>query len=325
MLTRKQIRNVKFNDRTKKIVTTGAIALSMGIGLTVINTNNVEAATWKANSVKSIQSSLKASGTSAYTIKWGDTLSTITEAANNNGIKISMTRLAEINKISNIDLIYAGNKISFDGKGVDATMTVTEENGSTATYNTNSNKTIVNNNATSNSSTSNNSNTTVNSNSSNSSSNNSNSNANNGNDTVTTTPTNPGSTGDHRYVPNIANIQQLIMNKITSAGYSNAWGKPSGSAPSGGAWIETSIGGAGGYNSEVKSDEDMANLYFIGIAKDNIIKAMSDPTVIFGVPDVRTWGSNDLDNPDSSGISWGIGVPYYYDPAVGSPFDGDNY
>ncbi|EQA3612374.1 LysM peptidoglycan-binding domain-containing protein, partial [Enterococcus hirae] len=45
-----------------------------------------------------------------YTIVWGDTLSGISQATN-----ISVQKLADMNKIANVDLIYAGNKLVFDG------------------------------------------------------------------------------------------------------------------------------------------------------------------------------------------------------------------
>ncbi|MCO5478615.1 LysM peptidoglycan-binding domain-containing protein, partial [Enterococcus gallinarum] len=49
------------------------------------------------------------------TIVWGDTLSGISQATN-----LTVQKLADLNKIANVDLIYAGNTLVFDGNVVTA-------------------------------------------------------------------------------------------------------------------------------------------------------------------------------------------------------------
>ena len=67
----------------------------------------VDAAEWTPRTVEQIKADMKGN---AYTIVWGDTLSGISQATN-----ISVQKLADMNKIANVDLIYAGNKLVFDG------------------------------------------------------------------------------------------------------------------------------------------------------------------------------------------------------------------
>ncbi|WP_065772517.1 MucBP domain-containing protein [Enterococcus faecium] len=81
-------------------VTVGGIALT-------INQEKVSAEAWAPRSVDQIKADIKGN---EYTIVWGDTLSGISQATN-----ISVQKLADINKIANIDLIYAGNKLVFEG------------------------------------------------------------------------------------------------------------------------------------------------------------------------------------------------------------------
>ena len=63
---------------------------------------------WIARTAKQIKAEINKN---EYLIKWGDTLSAISEATN-----ISVVRLAEINQIKNVDLIFAGNKLVFGGE-----------------------------------------------------------------------------------------------------------------------------------------------------------------------------------------------------------------
>ena len=68
---------------------------------------------WVARTVEMVKKDLQESKDSTkYLIKWGDTLSVIAQAVN-----VKMEVLAQINKIANVDLIYAGNTlfISKDG------------------------------------------------------------------------------------------------------------------------------------------------------------------------------------------------------------------
>lgn len=81
-------------------VTVGGIALAM-------NQEKVSAESWTPRSVDQIKADIKGN---EYTIVWGDTLSGISQATN-----ISVQKLADMNKIANIDLIFAGNKLVFEG------------------------------------------------------------------------------------------------------------------------------------------------------------------------------------------------------------------
>lgn len=67
----------------------------------------VDATEWTPRTVEQIKADMKGN---EYTIVWGDTLSGISQATN-----ISIQKLADMNKIANVDLIYAGNKLVFDG------------------------------------------------------------------------------------------------------------------------------------------------------------------------------------------------------------------
>lgn len=67
----------------------------------------VAAAEWTPRTVEQIKADMKGN---EYTIVWGDTLSGISQATN-----ISVQKLADMDKIANVDLIYAGNKLVFDG------------------------------------------------------------------------------------------------------------------------------------------------------------------------------------------------------------------
>ncbi|MDN3201521.1 LysM peptidoglycan-binding domain-containing protein [Enterococcus faecalis] len=81
-------------------VTVGGIALAM-------NSEKANAAEWTPRTAEQIKAEIKGN---EYTIVWGDTLSAISQATN-----ITVQKLADMNKIANVDLIYAGNKLSFDG------------------------------------------------------------------------------------------------------------------------------------------------------------------------------------------------------------------
>ncbi|EMF0421837.1 LysM peptidoglycan-binding domain-containing protein [Enterococcus hirae] len=81
-------------------VTVGGIALAM-------NADKAHAEEWTPRTVEQIKADMKGN---EYTIVWGDTLSGISQATN-----ISVQKLADMNKIANVDLIYAGNKLVFNG------------------------------------------------------------------------------------------------------------------------------------------------------------------------------------------------------------------
>lgn len=85
------------------------LAIGATIGGVVLATahEKVDAAEWTPRTVEQIKADMKGN---EYTIVWGDTLSGISQATN-----ISVQKLADMNKIANVDLIYAGNKLVFDG------------------------------------------------------------------------------------------------------------------------------------------------------------------------------------------------------------------
>ncbi|WP_288396058.1 LysM peptidoglycan-binding domain-containing protein [uncultured Vagococcus sp.] len=98
---------------------------------------------WQPRTSEQIKSEIKGN---EYIIQWGDTLSAISVATD-----ISINRLAEINQIANIDLIYAGNKLVFGGEinsktGEDnRVVAVQDSNGKTSVViNTDENKPLVN-------------------------------------------------------------------------------------------------------------------------------------------------------------------------------------
>lgn len=103
------------------------------------NTNRA----WTLRPVSEIKAQFQASDKKVYDIKWGDTLSTISEALNESGFTTSVDRLAEINHIANIDLIYAGAKLYLQGSGDNATVTTKDNHGNEQTYNLNPAKPAV--------------------------------------------------------------------------------------------------------------------------------------------------------------------------------------
>ncbi|EPM6850151.1 LysM peptidoglycan-binding domain-containing protein [Enterococcus hirae] len=70
---------------------------------------------WTPRTVDQIKADIAKSQGNKYTIVWGDTLSGISQATN-----LTVQKLAEMNKIANVDLIYAGNTLVFDGNVVTA-------------------------------------------------------------------------------------------------------------------------------------------------------------------------------------------------------------
>ncbi|OTO90145.1 LysM peptidoglycan-binding domain-containing protein [Enterococcus sp. DIV0385] len=84
-----------------------AIGITVGGMALAIHTEKAEAAEWTPRSSEQIKADISGN---KYTVVWGDTLSAISEATN-----ITVEKLAEWNSISNVDLIFAGNTISWDG------------------------------------------------------------------------------------------------------------------------------------------------------------------------------------------------------------------
>lgn len=84
-----------------------AIGITVGGMALAIHTEKAEAAEWSPRSAEQIKADISGN---KHTIVWGDTLSAISEATN-----ITVEKLAQWNSISNVDLIFAGNTISWDG------------------------------------------------------------------------------------------------------------------------------------------------------------------------------------------------------------------
>lgn len=83
---------------TKKMLLASTVTLSLASGLAV----QAEEMPWIPRSVDEIKSDIvNVEETSTYTVQYGDTLSTISEA-----MGIDMNVLANINNIANIDLIF---------------------------------------------------------------------------------------------------------------------------------------------------------------------------------------------------------------------------
>ncbi|MDG4599067.1 LysM peptidoglycan-binding domain-containing protein [Enterococcus gallinarum] len=70
---------------------------------------------WTPRTVEQIKADINKAKDNKYTIVWGDTLSGISQATN-----ITVQKLADMNKIANVDLIYAGNTLVFEGNVVTA-------------------------------------------------------------------------------------------------------------------------------------------------------------------------------------------------------------
>lgn len=90
-----------------KILKVLAVGITVGGMALAIHTEKAEAAEWSPRSAEQIKADISGN---KYTIVWGDTLSAISEATN-----ITVEKLAQWNSISNVDLIFAGNTISWDG------------------------------------------------------------------------------------------------------------------------------------------------------------------------------------------------------------------
>lgn len=98
---------------------------------------------WIPRTSEQIKSEIKGN---EYVIQWGDTLSAISVAT-----YISINRLAKINQITNVDLIYEGNKLVFGGEinsktGEDnRVVAIQDRNGKTSVViNADDNKPLVN-------------------------------------------------------------------------------------------------------------------------------------------------------------------------------------
>lgn len=96
-----------------KLLKVLAVGVTVGGMALAIYTENAEAAEWTPRSVEQIKADIAKTDGKEYTIVTGDTLSGIGEATN-----MTVKALAERNSIANVDLIYAGNKLVFEGNVV---------------------------------------------------------------------------------------------------------------------------------------------------------------------------------------------------------------
>ncbi|MBK5028869.1 LysM peptidoglycan-binding domain-containing protein [Enterococcus faecium] len=92
-----------------KLLRVFAIGATIGGVALATAHEKVEAAEWTPRSVEAIKADV-AKSNGNYTIVEGDYLWGISQATN-----ITVQKLADMNKIANVDLIYAGNKLVFDG------------------------------------------------------------------------------------------------------------------------------------------------------------------------------------------------------------------
>lgn len=125
-MNRKDYRKIMEYKKRNKMYAKATIVGALGLTFFGITTQ-ANAEEWKANSVEQIKESVKDAKDGVYTIKSGDTLSGISEATG-----ITIETLAKVNNISNVDLIYAGDKLIIqteDGKValVDENNTVKNE------------------------------------------------------------------------------------------------------------------------------------------------------------------------------------------------------
>lgn len=104
-----------------KILKVLAVGVAV-VGVGVASTLTINAAEWKARTVDQIKADIAKTNGKEYIITWGDTLSGISQATN-----MTVDALAQLNSIANVDLIFAGNKLIFDGD----VMTVQNDQGET--------------------------------------------------------------------------------------------------------------------------------------------------------------------------------------------------
>lgn len=90
-----------------------AVGITVGGMALAIHTEKAEAAEWTPRSVQQIKADIDRMESNEYTIVEGDYLEGIGQATN-----ITVERLAQWNNIANVDLIYAGNKLVFEGNVV---------------------------------------------------------------------------------------------------------------------------------------------------------------------------------------------------------------
>ena len=102
----------------KRIILASTVALS----LAPVLATQAEELVWTARSVEQIQNDVtKSENKTSYTIQYGDTLSTIAEAL---GVDVNV--LANLNKISNIDLIFPDTVQGGEGTTATADLTTNQ-------------------------------------------------------------------------------------------------------------------------------------------------------------------------------------------------------
>lgn len=119
----KKRRNQEKKRHFEKKVTASLLISSVVLGgILLTGVQSIQASEadgkWEARSIEQIKKDVE--GKSEYTIVWGDTLSGISLATN-----ITMDKLASLNGIGDYNLIFAGNKLLFEGNVV----TVQDKNG----------------------------------------------------------------------------------------------------------------------------------------------------------------------------------------------------
>ncbi|MGQ5520002.1 LysM peptidoglycan-binding domain-containing protein [Enterococcus gallinarum] len=103
---------------SKKVLVSLIVGAAAGV-VFFTSGNDVQASevnrVWTPRTVDQIKADIAKAKNNQYTIVWGDTLSGISQATN-----LTVQKLADLNKIANVDLIYAGNTLVFDGNVVTA-------------------------------------------------------------------------------------------------------------------------------------------------------------------------------------------------------------
>lgn len=109
-----KVRTKKMKKMFASLVVGAALGVVFVTGGTDAHASEADGV-WTPRTVDQIKADIAKAKDNQYTIVWGDTLSGISQATN-----ITVQKLADINKIANVDLIYAGNTLVFDGNVVTA-------------------------------------------------------------------------------------------------------------------------------------------------------------------------------------------------------------
>lgn len=109
-----KVRTKKMKKMFASLVVGAALGVVFVTGGTDAHASEADGV-WTPRTVEQIKADINKAKDNQYTIVWGDTLSGISQATN-----ITVQKLADINKIANVDLIYAGNTLVFDGNVVTA-------------------------------------------------------------------------------------------------------------------------------------------------------------------------------------------------------------